>query len=102
MTYKKLLIVFAAVILVVLLNGCADAIQYQYSKDIQQVGFWYGLWHGMIAPISFVISLFDAKVAIYAVYNNGAWYNLGFLLGLSMSLGGGGSAAKRKAKFGKK
>lgn len=102
MKRKKVLILFAAVVLVLLLSSCADAIQYQYSKDIQQVGFWYGLWHGMIAPVSFIISLFDNKVAIYAVYNNGAWYNLGFLLGLSMPLGGGGSAAKRKAKFGKR
>ncbi len=99
MTYKKLLISFAAVVFVFLLSGCADAIQYQYSKEIQQVGFWYGLWHGIIAPVSFIISLFDAKVAVYAVYNNGAWYNLGFLFGVSMPLGGGCSAAKRKKKI---
>ncbi|MCL6098316.1 MAG: hypothetical protein M1391_07065, partial [Bacteroidetes bacterium] len=87
MTHRKFLFLFAAVVLVLLLSGCADAIQYEYSKDIQQVGFWYGLWHGMIAPVSFIISLFDAKVAVYAVYNNGALYNLGFLLGVSMPLG---------------
>lgn len=98
MTYKKFLVSFAAVVLVLLLSGCADAIQYEYSKDIQQVGFWYGLWHGMIAPVSFIISLFDAKVAVYAVYNNGGWYNLGFLLGVSMPLGGGCSASRRKKK----
>ena len=85
-----------------MLSSCADAIQYQYSKDILQVGFWYGLWQGIIAPISFIISLFDDKVAIYAVYNNGVWYNFGYLLGLSISLGGSSTAANKKKHFWKK
>jgi hypothetical protein len=102
MYYKKLLVITASVILIVLLSGCADAIQYQYAVDIKPVGFWYGLWHGMIAPVSFIISLFDSKVAIYAVYNNGGWYNFGYLLGLSISLGGSGSAAHKKTRWSKK
>lgn len=99
MINKKFMLSFTAVVLVLLLSGCADAIQYEYSKEIQQVGFWYGLWHGMIAPISFIISLFDSKVAIYAVYNNGGWYNFGFLLGACISLGGSGKASCKKKKL---
>ena len=95
---SKLLIVIAAILSLVLLSGCADAIQIQYDKSIGAVGFWYGLWHGIIAPISFIISLFNDKVAIYAVYNNGGWYNLGFLLGASISIGSGGRASKIKSK----
>ncbi len=102
MLYKKLLFVTGSVLLIVLLSSCADAIQYQYAVDIKPVGFWYGLWHGIIAPVSFIISLFDDKVAIYAVYNNGGWYNFGYLLGLSISLGGSSTAANKKACFGKK
>ncbi len=102
MLYKKLLVITSSVILIVLLSSCADAIQYQYAIDIKPVGFWYGLWHGIIAPISFIISLFDNKVAIYAVYNNGGWYNFGYLFGLSISLGGSSTAANRKVCFGKK
>lgn len=44
-------------------------------------GFWLGLWHGLIAPITFIISLFHPKVQFYEVHNNGAWYNFGFVLG---------------------
>jgi hypothetical protein len=83
---------------ITLLSGCADAIPIQYSKDIEPVGFWYGLWHGIIAPFSFIISLFSDKVAIYAVYNNGGWYNFGYLFGLSIILGGGSKASKKKRK----
>jgi hypothetical protein len=46
------------------------------------VGFWYGLWHGFILPISWICSLFMDEVAIYAVYNNGGWYDFGFVLGV--------------------
>lgn len=52
-------------------------------------GFWGGLWHGIIAPFSFIGSLFSKDVAVWAVNNNGGWYTLGFLLGIATT---GGSA----------
>ena len=61
-------------------------------------GFWLGLWHGMIVFVTFVISLFSKSVHLYEVHNNGAWYNLGFLLGACMSLGGGTHGAARRPK----
>lgn len=45
-------------------------------------GFWYGLWHGTIAPITFVISLFNDNVVVWETHNNGGWYTFGFLLGI--------------------
>ena len=54
----------------------------------ESAGFWLGVWHGFSAPVMFVISLFSSTIGIYEVHNNGGWYNLGFLLGLSMILGG--------------
>jgi len=56
-------------------------------------GFWRGLWHGMIAPVTCVISLFSATINIYEAHNSGGWYNFGFLLGINAVLGG--HAAKR-------
>jgi hypothetical protein len=41
-------------------------------------GFWLGLWHGIITPVTFVISLFSSAVGIYEVHNNGGWYDTGF------------------------
>lgn len=51
-------------------------------------GFWRGLWHGLIAPVAFLTSLFKENVGVYEVHNNGKWYNFGFILGLMMVFGG--------------
>jgi hypothetical protein len=61
-------------------------------------GFWRGLWHGMIAPFTFILSLFNPKVQMYEAHNNGGWYNLGFLLGVMgvFGSGRGGASARRK------
>ena len=56
-------------------------------------GFLAGLWHGLILPITFIISLFNPNVRIYEKNNSGRWYDFGFLLGVSSSMGGSGSAA---------
>jgi hypothetical protein len=59
-------------------------------------GFWLGLWHGMISPITFIISLFKDTVHLYEVHNSGAMYNLGFVLGAGSLGGGSGAAAGRR------
>jgi hypothetical protein len=79
--------------------GCCTA------RGESSAGFWLGVWHGAIAPVTFVISLFSSKIDPYEVHNNGGWYHLGFLLGLSMCLGGsargsGGPARWRRRKRG--
>jgi len=76
---------FMFAVLCLLFCGCADKIP---PDNI--VGFWYGLWHGLIATFAFIWSWFDDSVAIYASYNNGFWYNFGFLLGIGSSFGGAG------------
>jgi hypothetical protein len=63
------------------------------AADGDVAGFWLGLWHGLIAPITFIISLFSDTVGVYEVHNNGGWYDFGFLLGASSALGGGGAGA---------
>ncbi|MGY0234224.1 hypothetical protein [Longispora urticae] len=50
-------------------------------------GFWPGLWHGLILPVTFIVSLFNHNVGIYEVHNTGTWYNVGFALGLATSIG---------------
>ena len=55
----------------------------------EPAGFWAGVWHGLIAPITFVVSLFNPDVRFYETNNNGGWYDFGFILGASSSLGGG-------------
>jgi hypothetical protein len=68
------------------------------AHTTQNAGFWLGLWHGLITPVTFVISLFTDHVNIYEVHNNGNWYDFGYVLGLMTAFGGAarsGSAATR-------
>lgn len=59
-------------------------------------GFWAGLWHGLLTPLTFLISLFDRRVGIYETHNRGRLYDLGFIIGVSASFGGGGSEVQRQ------
>ena len=43
----------------------------------------------MISPVTLVISLFSDNIGMYEVYNNGGWYDFGFLLGAGGVFGGG-------------
>lgn len=43
-----------------------------------------GLWHGIIAPVTLVISFFNSNVHMYEVHNAGSEYDLGFLLGVTL------------------
>jgi hypothetical protein len=43
-----------------------------------------GLWHGIIAPVTLVISFFNSDVHMYEVHNAGSEYDLGFLLGVGL------------------
>jgi hypothetical protein len=43
-----------------------------------------GLWHGIIAPITLVISFFNSDVHVYEVHNAGSEYDFGFLLGITV------------------
>jgi hypothetical protein len=90
-------------ILVLLLTsalvGCAAGPNPQTGTATEHhgtAGFWLGIWHGFIAPFVFFVSLFKSGLNIYEVHNNGAWYNLGYLFGLTCFLGGGGSKTRRK------
>lgn len=90
------MVVLAAVALAAALAlvGCA-APGVAASSLPEAAGFWLGLWHGMIFPITFFVSLFNSEVGVYAVVNNGGWYDFGFFLGVAMSMGGGAGAGAR-------
>lgn len=70
-----------APVLALALAACA-ATQQSDAVAPGSPGFLLGLWHGFIFPVAWVISLFTDKVAIYAVPNNGGWYDFGYFLGI--------------------
>jgi hypothetical protein len=58
-------------------------------------GFFNGWWDGTIAPITFVISLFNKNVEIYNPNSNG-WYPFGFMIGVGGLPGGVSVFSRRK------
>lgn len=71
----------AAAAALLALSACA-ASQSAAAVEPGSPGFLLGLWHGFIFPIAWIVSLFAGKVAIYAVPNNGGWYDFGYFLGI--------------------
>lgn len=51
-------------------------------------GILLGLWHGIISPITLVLSFLNRNIQMYEVHNDGAPYNLGFFLGIAILVGG--------------
>lgn len=83
-------------IIALIFTSCAESVPVEILSESEPYGFWNGLWHGIISPISIVVSLFKENVAMYAINNNGAWYNFGFLFGASLIFGGGCKAGSNK------
>lgn len=81
-TFSSLVIILS----LFLLTACAAGGP-QFTADTP-AGFWYGLWHGMIAFISLIIHLFNDTVMVYEIKNTGGWYDFGFLLGVIFVWGG--------------
>ncbi len=101
MVKKKYIFALIFMMLAVLtLTGCAPG-NVRWDQKVtpgNEAGFWAGIWHGLIIIITFIISLFTDRVGIYELNNNGWPYNLGFIIGLLISLGGGCKAAKRRKR----
>jgi len=59
-------------------------------------GFLEGVWHGFIFPVAFIVSLFTDQIDVYAVPNNGTWYNVGYFVGICF-LGVGARNSKKRS-----
>jgi hypothetical protein len=102
---KKLLISISVVMLFVLMAGCApgeeieldppdstlqlntpgvNPLMNEQAENGRVAGLLQGLWHGIIAPVTLVMSFFNENVQMYEVHNNGKEYNLGYLLGVAL------------------
>jgi hypothetical protein len=90
-------------VLIFVFSSCVagpNELEKKPNNEGKIAGFWKGLWHGLIAPITFVISLFTKTVRFYEVHNSGSWYNFGFVLGAGLFLSGGilGKGRRKRRK----
>ncbi len=90
---NRILSLVSIVFVLIVFSGCAESVAIDECVTTDPHGFLGGLIHGIIAPFSFVCSIFLDNVAIYAVNNNGGWYDFGFVIGAGILFGGGGKAS---------
>jgi hypothetical protein len=87
-----------AVSSLLLVAGCARQAAEVVSHSPDTPGFLLGLWHGFIFPWDWIGSLFDPRIAVYAVPNNGGWYDFGYFLGITLLGGGSWFGSKRRSR----
>lgn len=81
-----------------LLAACARQAPDAVAHTAGTPGFLWGLWHGFVFPWAWIGSLFDPKIAVYAVPNDGGWYDFGFFLGITVLGGGSWFGSKRRSR----
>lgn len=86
MKNKNLNFILIALILVVLVSGCVPGGGSHSAKN--PAGFFSGIWHGWIAPVTLVWGLFESNIRIYELHNTGWWYDLGFYISIISGFGG--------------
>ena len=102
---KKILIFVLFAVLLVTLAACAPGSKVTLNKPDTEIqftppstnpeldkpteggivaGLGTGLWHGIISPVTLIISFFNPAIQMYEVHNTGPFYNLGFLAGVAI------------------
>jgi hypothetical protein len=94
-TASTLVVLLAAALVV----GCAPGNWRWHPDTGAPANFWAGLWHGLIVIVTFVVSLFTKDAGIYETHNVGWGYNIGFILGCVISLGGGVRASTHRRRW---
>ncbi len=95
---KKKILLFTIIIasLLFTLTGCIPG-DGTYTAD-KPAGFFWGIWHGWISPISLIIGLFDKSIRVYEVTNTGWWYDFGFYIAIISGFGGLSLTRKKRSK----
>jgi len=64
-----------------------------------QAGFLWGYVHGLVIWLSLIVRVISPESysgGVYELCNSGIWYDVGFILGASSSLGGSISASRSR------
>ncbi len=73
-------------LLPLLLAGCLPGDGVNNAAD--PAGFFWGVWHGWLAPISLIYGWFKPGIRIYETANSGLMYDLGFYMAVISGFGG--------------
>jgi hypothetical protein len=81
----KVLLVLVMLIVTVSAGGCVPGGS-AYSPQ-EPAGFFSGVWHGWIAPVSLIVGLFKSGIRVYEPFNTGWWYDFGFYIAIISGFG---------------
>jgi hypothetical protein len=98
---KKIVPITVLLMMIPLMTACMagpNSLAKTPDQDGDVAGFFLGLWHGAISPITFLFSIFTRSIQFYEVHNSGTWYNFGFVLGAGLFFSGGILGSKKKNK----
>lgn len=96
MKKKVFTLSITAVLILLTLTGCVPGDDTYTSTD--PAGFFSGIWHGWVAPISLIMQLFNKNIRVYEVINTGWWYDFGFYIAIISGFGGLSLSRKKKSK----
>lgn len=88
---RKAFLIITVFSIIVFMSGCFPTIT---NADEKPAGFFLGIWHGWIAPVSLIAGIFNNNIRIYEANNSGWWYDFGFYI--AVIAGFGGIALSRK------
>ena len=86
MVITKVIFVMIIIILLVTLSACAPGTGANTAEN--PAGFFSGVWHGWIAPISLIWGIFNKSIRVYEPYNTGWFYDFGFYIAIIGGFGG--------------
>jgi hypothetical protein len=82
---RKWMIGFISILVLLTLSACFPG---GSESTTRVAGFFTGVWHGWIAPLSLILSAFNTSIRLYEVNNVGWWYDFGFYMAIISGFGG--------------
>jgi len=92
----KLLKIAIILLLMSMFIGCFPGVGIENVSN--PAGFFAGIWHGWIAPLSLIVGIFSDNVRVYEINNTGWWYDLGFYMAIISGFGGISLSRKKMKK----
>ena len=90
---KRLKLLILVFLVLFVLVGCIPG-DGSYSQ-MKPAGLLSGIWHGWIAPVSLILSIFNKSISIYESINTGFAYDFGFYMAIISGFGGLSLARKK-------
>ncbi len=92
--YKSIFSVILTLLVVMAFTACMPNPVENAGKS--PAGFFGGVWHGWIAPLSLIVGFFNDSTRVYDPNNTGWWYDFGFYMAVISGFGGLSLARRNK------